>query len=152
MTPAPQLLLLNGPNLGRLGRRRPELYGTTTLEDIERRVADEVAGAGWEVVSVQRDCEGMLIAALHDRDYVAAIVNPGALMVHGWSLRDALEDLDAPWVEVHLTNVWAREEFRQCSVTATHAVGVIMGLGPMGYVLGARALVEAVSGAGPAAR
>lgn len=137
------LLLLNGPNLGILGRREPEVYGTATLADIEAAVAEEVKPRGWDVVSVQRESEGELIHAIQDNyDTVGAIVNPGALMIAGWSLRDALASYPRPWVEVHLSNVWAREQFRHESVIAPLASGVIAGLGPQGYQLAARALLN----------
>jgi 5-deoxy-5-amino-3-dehydroquinate dehydratase len=140
-----QLLLLNGPNLGILGRREPEIYGTDTLADIESFVRAEVAARGWEVVSVQRESEGQLIETLHGRWGTAgAIVNPGALMMAGWGLRDALAAYPRPWIEVHLSNVWARESFRHESVLAPVADGVIAGLGSLGYRLAARALMALV--------
>ncbi|MEU4778012.1 type II 3-dehydroquinate dehydratase [Micromonospora sp. NPDC023633] len=139
------VLLLNGPNLGILGRREPEIYGTDTLEDIERAVGEEVAARGWRVVAEQHDCEGALIRAIQDNyETVGAIVNPGALMIAGWSLRDALANYPRPFVEVHLSNVWARESFRHDSVIAPLASGVIVGLGSLGYRLAARALVATV--------
>ncbi|WP_089157698.1 type II 3-dehydroquinate dehydratase [Micromonospora sp. NBS 11-29] len=138
------VLLLNGPNLGILGDREPEIYGHHTVDDIARSVADEVAGAGWQVVPVQDDCEGGLVRTVHAhrRSTVGAIVNPGALMMAGWSLRDALAAYPAPWIEVHLSNVWARERFRHESVLAPLASGVVVGLGAFGYRLAARALLE----------
>ncbi|MEU1486996.1 type II 3-dehydroquinate dehydratase [Streptomyces sp. NPDC005752] len=137
------LLLLNGPNLGILGRREPEVYGKATLADIERSVAQEVEERGWDVVSVQRESEGELIHAIQDNyDSVGAIVNPGALMIAGWSLRDALANYPRPWIEVHLSNVWAREQFRHESVIAPLAGGVIVGMGALGYQLAARALLS----------
>lgn len=138
------VLLLNGPNLGILGEREPEIYGHDTLDDIAGFVADEVAGAGWKVVSIQDDCEGELVRAVHAHrsSTVGAIVNPGALMMAGWSLRDALAAYPAPWIEVHLSNVWAREQFRHESVIAPLASGVIVGLGSLGYRLAARALLR----------
>ncbi|MER5849403.1 type II 3-dehydroquinate dehydratase [Streptomyces sp. NPDC002012] len=136
------LLLLNGPNLGILGQREPDVYGKATLADIERSVAGEVRTRGWEVVSIQRESEGELIHAIQDSyDTVGAIVNPGALMIAGWSLRDALANYPQPWVEVHLSNVWAREQFRHESVIAPLASGVIVGMGALGYQLAARALL-----------
>ena len=140
------VLLLNGPNLGILGRREPEIYGTDTLADIEKSVADVVAQRGWEVVSVQRESEGELIHAIQDAydSTVGAIVNPGALMIAGWSLRDALAAYPRPFVEVHLSNVWARETFRHESVLAPLASGVVVGFGALGYRLAAQALVEQV--------
>lgn len=141
----PDVLLLNGPNLGILGRRQPEIYGTDTLEDIERAVAAEVSARGWRVVAEQHDCEcGLIRAVQGNYDSVGAIVNPGALMIAGWGLRDALANYPRPWLEVHLSNVWARESFRHESVIAPLASGVIAGLGALGYRLAARALVSAV--------
>lgn len=144
------VLLLNGPNLGILGRREPEIYGTDTLADIEKAVAEEVSVKGWEVVSIQHDSEGDLVRAIHEHTdtTVGAIVNPGALMIAGWSLRDALASYSPPWVEVHLSNVWAREQFRHESVIAPLASGVVVGFGAFGYRLAAQALLH-LSGATP---
>jgi 5-deoxy-5-amino-3-dehydroquinate dehydratase len=138
------ILLLNGPNLGILGEREPELYGHDTLDDIWESVTDEVGHAGWKVIAVQHDGEGDLVRAVHEHrsDTVGAIVNPGALMIYGWSLRDALAAYAPPWVEVHLTNIWARESFRHESVLAPIADGVVVGLGAFGYRLAARALLR----------
>jgi 5-deoxy-5-amino-3-dehydroquinate dehydratase len=143
----PQLLLLNGPNLGILGRRETEIYGTDTLDDIEKSVAAEVADRGWQVTAFQSDAESALIGVLQDNyEMVGAIVNPGALMIAGWSLRDALANYPRPWLEVHLSNVWAREKFRHESVLAPLASGVVVGLGALGYRLAARALLEISAG------
>jgi 5-deoxy-5-amino-3-dehydroquinate dehydratase len=143
----PQLLLLNGPNLGILGRRETEIYGTDTLDDIEKSVAAEVADRGWQVTAFQSDAESALIGVLQDNyETVGAIVNPGALMIAGWSLRDALANYPRPWLEVHLSNVWAREKFRHESVLAPLASGVVVGLGALGYRLAARALLEISAG------
>jgi 5-deoxy-5-amino-3-dehydroquinate dehydratase len=140
-----ELLLVNGPNLGILGRREPAVYGTATLADITDAVAAEIAPRGWKVVPVQDESEGELIRAIQDNyATVGAIVNPGALMIAGWSLRDALANYPRPWIEVHLSNVWARERFRHDSVLAPLASGVIVGLGARGYRLAARALLELV--------
>ncbi|MDQ0988115.1 type II 3-dehydroquinate dehydratase [Streptomyces sp. V2I9] len=140
-----RLLLLNGPNLGILGRREPEIYGTDTLADIEKAVAEEVADRGWTVSGIQDDAEGALVRAVNDHpDTVGAIVNPGALMIAGWSLRDALAAYPRPWIEVHLSNVWARESFRHESVIAPLAGGVVVGLGAYGYRLAAKALLHLV--------
>jgi 5-deoxy-5-amino-3-dehydroquinate dehydratase len=137
------LLLLNGPNLGILGRREPQVYGTATLADIEKAVAALVADRGWTVLSIQRESEGELIHAIQDNyDSVATIVNPGALMIAGWGLRDALANYPRPWIEVHLSNVWARESFRHQSVVSALASGVIAGLGAQGYELAAQALLR----------
>ncbi len=137
------LLLINGPNLGILGRRQVDIYGSDTLADIERAVRKEVAEAGWDVLSVQHNGEGELVSAIEaNYETVGAIINPGALMIAGWSLRDALANYPRPWIEVHLSNVWARERFRHESVIAPLASGVVAGLGPLGYRLAARALLE----------
>lgn len=139
------LLLVNGPNLGILGRREPDVYGTSTLSDIEDAVSEEVAAAGWKVNAIQDDSEGELVRAINSsHDTVGAIINPGALMIAGWSIRDALASYPRPWIEVHISNVWAREEFRHQSVLAPLASGVIVGLGAVGYRLGARALMSLV--------
>jgi 5-deoxy-5-amino-3-dehydroquinate dehydratase len=141
-----RLLLLNGPNLGILGQRQPEVYGTDTLADIEQAVTKEVSGRGWQVLSVQHDSEGELVRTIHSQyDTVGAIVNPGALMIAGWSLRDALASYPRPWIEVHLSNVWAREQFRHESVISPLAHGVVVGLGSFGYRLAAQALLHLVS-------
>lgn len=140
-----ELLLLNGPNLGILGRREPEIYGTETLNDIADAVADEVADHGWKVKNIQHDSEAELIRAIQENyDSVGAIVNPGALMIAGWSLRDALASYPRPWIEVHISNIWARESFRHASVIAPIADGLIAGLGSTGYRLAARALLALV--------
>ncbi|MFF1509631.1 type II 3-dehydroquinate dehydratase [Streptomyces sp. NPDC058326] len=139
------VLLLNGPNLGTLGTRQPEIYGTTTPARIEAEVAEEIAARGWRLVAEQRNGEGELIDLLQQHgDAAGALVNPGALMIAGWGLRDALADFAPPWIEVHLTNVWARESFRHTSVTAPLAAGVVMGMGAFGYRLAARALTQLV--------
>ncbi|WP_462188008.1 MULTISPECIES: type II 3-dehydroquinate dehydratase [unclassified Frankia] len=141
----PTLLLLNGPNLGILGRRQPEVYGTATLADIEAAVAARISDRGWKLVSVQRESEGELINTIQDNyGSIGAIVNPGALMMYGWSLRDALANYPNPWIEVHLSNVWARESFRHESILSALARGVIVGLGALGYELAAQALLDLV--------
>jgi 5-deoxy-5-amino-3-dehydroquinate dehydratase len=140
------VLLLNGPNLGTLGTRQPEIYGTTTLAEIEETVAEEISARGWKLVSEQRNGEGELIDLLQEHgDALGAIVNPGALMIAGWGLRDALADYAPPWIEVHLSNVWAREGFRHMSVTAPLSAGVVMGMGALGYRLAAGALTRLVT-------
>lgn len=137
-----RVLLLNGPNLGILGRREPEIYGSHTLEDIRQDIEKEVAQRGWQVESVQHESEGELITAIQrSYDTVGAIVNPGALMIAGWGLRDALKSYPRPWIEVHISNVWAREQFRHESVIAPLASGIVVGMGPLGYRLAAQALM-----------
>lgn len=140
---SPLMLLINGPNLGRLGTRKPDIYGTTSLAEVEADVTAFTAGFGWRLTAFQSNHEGAIIDFLEDhRAAAGAIVNPGALMMGGWSLRDALEDFPAPWIEVHLSNIWSREGFRHQSILCGLAAGVVAGLGAAGYRLAARALIE----------
>jgi 3-dehydroquinate dehydratase-2 len=140
-----QLLLLNGPNLGLLGTREPARYGTRTLAEIvadARQMAEEL---GHVLADYQTEAEHELIARVHQagREGVAFIViNPGALTHHSVALRDALLATGIPYLEVHLSNVHAREPFRRLSYLADAARGVITGLGPLGYRLAIRAAHE----------
>jgi 5-deoxy-5-amino-3-dehydroquinate dehydratase len=143
----PDVLLLNGPNLGTLGSRQPEIYGHATLAEVEASVRETLAPAGFTVRAEQHDGEAELIGALRRHaDTAGAILNPGALMIAGWSLRDALAAYPAPWIEVHISNVWAREPFRHVSVVSPLASGVIAGLGVRGYTLAAAALRDLLAG------
>jgi 3-dehydroquinate dehydratase II len=135
-------LVLNGPNLNLLGEREPALYGATTLRQIEadlRRLGDEL---GWSLEFVQSNHEGALIDAVHDaRARVAGmIVNAGALTHTSVALRDALAAVVAPVIEVHITNVHAREEFRHHSYLSAIATTIIVGAGAHGYELALRHL------------
>lgn len=135
------LLLLNGPNLSQLGSRRPELYGTATLADLEAAVREEAG----EVVALQSEHEGDLIGRLHAArtdGTTAVVINPGALTHYSIALRDALELLDVPKVEVHLSQIAAREPFRHHSVVAAVCDVTISGAGPYGYRLAARAALH----------
>jgi 5-deoxy-5-amino-3-dehydroquinate dehydratase len=139
------VLMLNGPNLASLGTRQPEIYGRVTLAEITSGVRERLAAGGYGLQAEQHDGEGELIGALARHQHTAAaIVNPGALMIAGWSLRDALAAYPAPWVEVHLSNVWARESFRHNSVISPLALGVIAGFGADSYLLAADALMMAL--------
>jgi 5-deoxy-5-amino-3-dehydroquinate dehydratase len=131
--------------MGRLGERQPEIYGRVTLAMVEAAVRRFLATCALELTAVQEDGERELIQAVNrNRDAAGAIVNPASLMMTGYGLRDALADFPAPWIEVHLSNIWARERFRHESVLSPIATGVIVGLGAAVYVLAARALVEIV--------
>jgi 3-dehydroquinate dehydratase-2 len=142
-----KVLVVNGPNLNLLGTREPEVYGHTTLPEIEAMMRERGAGLGCEVVCFQSNSEGALLDFLQ-REAVAAagiILNPGALTHYSYALYDCLRALQAPVVEVHLSNVHARaerEQFRSRNVTAPAAVGVITGLGPKGYLLAMEYLLD----------
>lgn len=132
-----QVLLLNGPNLNLLGRREPEIYGHATLSDIVRQVRAAAKHAGLTLTDFQSNSESALIervqATLNDGTCFI-IFNPGAFTHTSIALRDALIAADTPFVEVHLSNVFAREEFRQYSYLSDIAVGVVSGLGVSGYL------------------
>ena len=138
------ILLLHGPNLNMLGTRQPEIYGATTLAEINAAVAERAAAGGVAVLAFQSNHEGALIDFIQERAKEAAgvIINPGALTHYGLSLRDALASVRAPIIEVHLSNVYAREAFRHTSLLAPICRGQIAGLGWRGYRYALEALVE----------
>lgn len=131
-----RLLVLNGPNLNLLGTREPEIYGSDTLADINARLTEQVEARGHQINFVQSNAEHELIEAVHQArtDKVGCIViNPGAFTHTSIGLRDALLGVAIPFIEVHLSNVHAREDFRQTSYLSDVAIGVITGLGAKGY-------------------
>lgn len=135
--PAPKILVLNGPNLNRLGKRQPEVYGTVGLRDIEKRLIARGAELGFAVECRQSNHEGELIDAVHAAADNAwpVIINPGGFTHTSVALRDALAEIaDGPgFIEVHISNVHAREAFRAHSYLSPIALGVIAGLGAYGY-------------------
>jgi 3-dehydroquinate dehydratase-2 len=140
-----RLLLLNGPNLNLLGSREPEIYGAQTLAQIEAVLAAEAGRLGHALECFQSNHEGALVDRVHQagRDGVAFIlINPGAYTHTSIALRDALLGVEIPFIEVHLSNVHARESFRQHSYLSDIATGVILGLGPLGYRLALQAAHE----------
>jgi len=138
------ILLLNGPNLNLLGQREPEVYGRETLPDIERRCQGEAARLGHELACRQSNSEGGMVDWLQQNAPGAQylIINPGAYGHTSIALRDALLGLALPFVEVHLSNVHAREAFRRSSMLTDIAVGCISGLGAQGYLLAIQFVAE----------
>ncbi|HEU4721850.1 MAG TPA: type II 3-dehydroquinate dehydratase [Gemmatimonadaceae bacterium] len=143
-----RIAVLNGPNLNLLGVREPERYGRTTLADVERRLGEVAADLGVELECTQHNGEGQLIDAVHAmRGRVdGAVVNAGAYSHSSLALRDALVGASVPFVEVHVTNVYAREPERRHSMLAPAAIGGVVGLGVYGYELALRGLVSTLNG------
>lgn len=141
-----RILLVNGPNLNLLGTREPAVYGTATLVDVERIAAEAAADAGFEMRALQSNHEGVLIDAIHAaRDDCAAIViNPGGLTHTSVALRDALTGVALPFAEVHISNVYEREEFRHHSYLHDVAAVRVIGEGVQGYAEAVRQLTALI--------
>ncbi len=140
-----RILVLHGPNLNLLGTREPAVYGSTTLADIDASLHNMAASAGAMLECLQSNHEGMLIDRIHqarEQGVVGIIINPGGLTHTSVALRDALAAVDIPCIEVHLSNVHRREEFRHHSYVSGIAVGVIAGLGAEGYRAALRYLLS----------
>ena len=142
-----KILILHGPNLNLLGTREPEVYGSMTLEDINNKLVGLGKELGAEIKCVQSNHEGALIDALHDAKMWAngVVFNPGGYTHTSVALRDAIVAIGIPVIEVHLSNVYAREEFRHKSLISAVCRGKILGLGWRSYTLGVRALVETLT-------
>lgn len=141
-----RILLINGPNLNTLGRREPEIYGTTTLADIEARASDRARELGAELRPFQSNHEGAIIDFIQREapDADGIVINGGAFTHYSLALRDALASAGKPAIEVHISNIYGREPFRRRSVTAGVCRGVIAGLGARGYLAAIEALVALV--------
>jgi 3-dehydroquinate dehydratase-2 len=144
-----RVLLIHGPNLNLLGQREPSIYGTTTLAEIDDRVRRRAAAAGAEVEAVQSNLEGELVTHIQQAAarFDAIVINPGAYSHTSVAIRDAIAGSGVPTVEVHLSNIHAREAFRHTSLTAAVCIGLVSGFGPRSYELGldaALAHVEAM--------
>jgi 3-dehydroquinate dehydratase-2 len=143
-----RILVLNGPNLNLLGEREPEIYGRETLDDINARLASTAAAAGHELLAFQSNAEHALIERLHaarGEEVRFVVVNPGAFTHTSIALRDALLAVKIPFIEVHLSNVHAREPFRRHSYLSDIAVGIIAGLGAQGYEFALQAAIRQLS-------
>lgn len=138
------VLVLHGPNLNRLGKREPGVYGSTTLAEIDAALTTQAAAAGASLVTFQSNHEGALIDRIHaagDAGVTGILINPGGLTHTSVALRDALLAVAIPFVEVHLSNVHAREPFRRHSYLSDVAIGVVTGFGAESYALGLRGLL-----------
>ncbi|HEY3316502.1 MAG TPA: type II 3-dehydroquinate dehydratase [Bacillota bacterium] len=143
MNESPRILVLHGPNLGILGRREPAIYGHTTLAQLDKMIADRAAALGLTCDCRQHDGEGELIRAINhadDEGYTGIVINPAAYTHYSIALADSISACPLPVIEVHLSNIFARESFRRRSVTAAGARAIIAGLGPISYELAVEAL------------
>jgi 3-dehydroquinate dehydratase-2 len=139
------IVIINGPNLDRLGKREPSIYGDQTLTDLENLLTKEAAEIGVQVQFYQSNHEGFIIDKIGefaDSEVFGIIINPGAFTHTSLALRDALTGSDLPAVEVHISNIYNREEIRQNSMTAEACIGVISGLGFDGYVAALKHLAK----------
>ncbi|HVA37795.1 MAG TPA: type II 3-dehydroquinate dehydratase [Candidatus Dormibacteraeota bacterium] len=143
-----RIAVLHGPNLNALGTREPEVYGRTTLAEIDDALEREGAALGIQVTSEQHQGEGELVSAIHRAagdGTTGILINPGAYTHYSYAIADALRCIAVPAVEIHLSNIHAREEFRRHSVTAASCVGVVAGFGSDSYTVALRALVTYLS-------
>ena len=145
----PKIIVLNGPNLNLLGQREPEQYGSDTLADVERLCAEAAAQAGFEIDCRQSNHEGVLIDALHEAgrgvkegSVLGVVMNPGAYTHTSIALHDAIKGAEVPVIEVHISNVHARESFRHHSFVSPAAAGIVIGFGVHSYVLAIEGLVR----------
>ena len=141
-----KFLILHGPNLNLFGRREPHIYGTTTLAEINQKLHLLAGELGVELEIIQSNHEGALVDKLHERidDVQGALLNPAGLTQHGVSLHDAIKAMPFPMLEIHMSNIGAREPWRHHSIISPAVKATIQGLGWRSYTAGLRALVEIV--------
>lgn len=144
MAETKKIMVINGPNLNMLGIREPEIYGNRTYADLENYIEEYGEEKGVEITVMQSNSEGEIIDFIHHtmNGYDGIVINPGAYTHYSYAIRDALASVTVPAVEVHLSNVYTREEFRHTSVTAPACRGQIAGLGFRGYLLAVDYLLE----------
>lgn len=143
-----KILVLNGPNLNRLGEREPSIYGLASLAEINTSLQDQASEAGFDLTCFQTNSEADFIAAIHrasDEEIDYFIVNAAAFTHTSIAIRDALTSVPIPFIEVHISNIYAREAFRHYSYLSDIAQGVICGLGVKGYTLALRAIIDELS-------
>ncbi|UQB67335.1 type II 3-dehydroquinate dehydratase [Epilithonimonas zeae] len=128
-----KILIINGPNLNLLGTREPEIYGSISMEDYLNEIKNEFSSD--EITYYQSNIEGELINRLQEDDFKAVIINPGAFTHYSYAISDCLKNINKPKVEVHISNIYKREEFRKKSVTAESCDAVVSGFGMKGYKL-----------------
>jgi 3-dehydroquinate dehydratase II len=141
--------VINGPNLNLLGTRKPEVYGSTTLADVEQMCRDDAEALGLEATFRQSNHEGQIVDWIHEigasvksGDSIGAVYNPGAHTHYSYAIRDAIEGASLPVIELHISNVHAREEWRHHSVISPLARGIIVGFGVLGYSLAIKGIYE----------
>ena len=139
-----KIVIINGPNLGRLGQRLPDVYGSTAMSEVLARL--QATHPGCEFILFQSNSEGEIIDCIerygYDADVKGVVINPGAYTHYSYAIADAIEAADRPFVEVHISNIYAREEFRSRSVTARCCKGVISGFGTGGYMMAVNSLLS----------
>jgi 3-dehydroquinate dehydratase II len=139
-----RVLVIHGPNLNLLGNREPKIYGTQTLDDVNELIATSAADLGLQVRCEQYNGEGQIVDALHAAQATAdaIVINPGAYAHYSYAVADAIRSIAVLTIEVHLSNIHARDEFRRTSVTAAACRGTIGGFGPLSYVLALQAIAK----------